>query len=355
MMSFWPRSLAVLCYFVLPAGAAVLRTSRKGKAGRGAESITDFARQQGVAVDLVRIQSFNHGGVQVRGLAVVKDLPENTTVISVPPSGQLGRTTEIVSEFFGPWAPGNDRISGWRLLCALAVERALGERSVWYPYIKHLPSLSDFQRDQLLFAPPKLLQHFSVLPATQKISELRSWLEADIAAWGHWMSITSPDWRNGTDEAAHVRDMRLMASQVRQEDLEWAFGVLTTRAFKKPNVGPVLVPLVDDINTDDISRRNAEWVESQDKLEVRTTRLVLAGEELIMRYTTEEVNGQYAAEWGFLLPGIPTEPLSASNCSTMFPSGTSSSACTPPASETHPQSWCLLENLARKSCQPSKR
>lgn len=326
-----------------------LRTDRTRR-DIGVDNILDFARRQGVEGHLVRIQSFNHGGFQVRGVAAAKDLPANTTVISAPRSGQLGRTSRSVSEFFGPWAPGDDSTSGWRLVCTLAVERALGERSIWYPYIKHLPSFSDFQNGQLLFARTEVLHQFAALDAVQKVSQLRSWLEADIVAWGHWMNITSPDWRNGTDESAHVRDMRLISTDVSREDIEWAFAVLTTRAFKKPSVGPILVPLVDDINTDVVSRRNAEWVENGEKFEVRTTRGVVAGEELLMRYTSENDNGQYAAEWGFLLNGVPAQRLSASSCGTLLHNHTSSPSAAP-ASEKQPQIRRLLQNLVQQSCQ----
>jgi hypothetical protein len=347
------KPLAILCYLAL-SGHVALRTSKKPRSNRGEDGIIDFARQHGAAVNFVRIQNFNHGGTQVRGLEVIEDLPENTTVISVPPHGQFGRTSPTVSEFFGPWAPGDEEVSGWRLVCTLAVEHALGERSMWFPYIQHLPSLSDFRKGQLLWARSEVLHHFSALPAADKVSQLHTWLEGDIAAWDHWMSITSPDWQNGTDESAHVRDMRLMASNVSRADLEWAYSVVTTRALKKPGVGVTLVPLVDDINTDVASRRNAEWITTEDKFEVRTTRAVFAGEELLMRYTTELDNNQYAAEWGFLLEDVPAQPLSASTCSSILfrsENRSSLSSCAPPGAEAQPQIWCLLENLARESCE----
>lgn len=349
-MSLWPKPLTVFVYLALFLYVFAVRTSKKVSADRGVASIVEFARQQGAIADFISVQSFNHGGHQVRGLAAIKDLPENTTIISVPANGQLGRTTQIISEFFGPWAPGDEETSGWRLVCALAVERALGKRSVWYPYIKHLPSYGDFQQGQLLWARSELLHHFSTLAVTNKVSQLRTWLEADIAAWSHWMNITSLDWRNGTDESAHVRAMRLAASQVSQEDIEWAFGVLTTRAFQKPGVGPILVPLVDDINTDVTSKCNAKWLDGGEKFEVRTTRRVLAGEELIMKYATKEDNSRYAAEWGFLLTGVPSQSTDSGR-STLLCNNISSLPCMPPSSETQPQIWCLLENLARQSCQ----
>jgi len=233
----------------------------------------------------------DYGGVPVRGVTMTSALHLGDTLIVVP-----RRLWIYVANFPSFQAsPGPTKASSadadlLRLAGALATETQKGDDSFWAPYLRQLPTLSDFHAFHPQLADAPLLTDFGalrVMRLAQAMNGIDARLKRLFEAWreepGHPDEIDSLTWK----------DMRQALVRIRSRQIDVEDGT------------SALVPGVDSMNTLPGGRVNTKWSSRRSGFAVSAARRLNGSEEVFIDYCSECDNSRLLSRWGVYFEGNP--------------------------------------------------
>lgn len=320
----------------------------------------------------VRVASFVHGDVEVRGVAASKEFKKGESVLTVPADMTLSKENPVLRRFFGN-INLQDPDSTYRLVSFLAVEKQLGSQSPWARFFEHLPSADDFQKNHPLWGEKALLEKFVPIPLLHEIHDYQKMFKEDWRVWKRFVKAVNQKPALFVDEKGlpnHVHLLRQAVPNVTKDDLFWAFTVVLSRGFESAH-GTALAPVADDFNTDLATRQNAQWhAKPGGSIEVVTTHDVKQGDEILINYASKPIdNAKFAAVWGFDIANnnVGVSRLGYEDCQALEdklvwkakktalrtgrPAPTQKlGACVAPAAEKQPGTYCTLLAVAKEHC-----
>lgn len=208
----------------------------------------------------------------------------------------------------------------------LARELRNGDASLWAPWLRLLPTLDDLRSSLPSFAGPSVLADFGALPMLRVLGAAKAKRTEDLLECFKAMQRTpqSP------------------LTNLTSDDLLLALGLKASRKHKVLAAAP-LFPGLDLFNTAELHRLNTEVKIKDDVVELRTSRLVQAGNELYARYHSRMDNEFMLFSWGVFFEENPNElnTLERVECT---PSGSLGSRANPVASSLLETTITMLED-----------
>lgn len=171
-----------------------------------------------------------------------------------------------------------------KLAAALASETKKGSRSTWEPYLRRLPTRSDFHAFHPQLADTQLLSDFGALRTARLMHTLRGVDKRLSETFALWQKV-------------HARPREI--DRLEWDDIHEALMRLRTRRFSVEGGQSALIPGVDLMNTAVGTRLNTRWVPDWESgFAVSTTRPLNNSEELFLDYCSDCDNNKLVATWG---------------------------------------------------------
>eukprot|EP00930_Biecheleria_cincta_P085413 TRINITY_DN74802_c0_g1_i1.p1 TRINITY_DN74802_c0_g1~~TRINITY_DN74802_c0_g1_i1.p1 ORF type:complete len:361 (+),score=24.55 TRINITY_DN74802_c0_g1_i1:55-1137(+) len=259
----------------------------------------------GECLESIRPSYFVHAGVLVRGVAATRDIPAGTAIFKIPQAVILHKShpTVLGSNLLNRIQLGSDILRKprtafheWALPIFLAEQRLLGEESFWWPMIRALPALDDYEKDHCLCAHCELLSCFVSLPLVGNLQREQKHMHE---AWQHVLQHA------GTIEVyKRTGDVIRMSWR----DFQWSCLVWRSRAFGCRRNGCALVPILDLINAG-MAQSNMCHTRGPDfKTYAKDDCSICVESEVLHSYqaSSKKNNEHFARTYGFVLQGNPS-------------------------------------------------
>lgn len=250
--------------------------------------------QDGIQSDLTP-----HGGAMIRGLVLHSSNFMGSTLLQIPRDLwlTLGFWPDLAAATLVHHSACSDlsesQVKRLKFASGLAVETQKGDASKHATYLRNLPPLSEYRSFHPSFMNAALQEDFRSLP-TVHFARTTQQDEAEMKlcfqAWNH--EANSP------------------VQNVKWEDIELGLSHLRNRGFIVER-DPILVPVVDLINTERSDLTNADVQFNSDMVSLVVNSVWLSsGQELLFGYCNTCDNNMMLSQWGVYLEGN-TNPLPA--------------------------------------------
>jgi len=269
----------------------------------------------------LRANLTHHGGALIRGIVAEGQLHPAEVLLSVPKrlwlsADKFPEVMEADLSKFEHCHLDKTTIRFLKLSTGIAREVKRGNSSFWFPYLKTLPTLSDFESFHPRLAGQDILSDFWALPIAKEITGQQQDDNEASQCFQRWQQ-----------EAPADDIVRKLSWRDVEQSLFWC----RTRCNNVGDHEPALMPGFDLINTEKQSLLNADWQvpkqETQDFiLSVGGHSMVQPGEELLEPYCRGCDNSKILLRWGAYLEDNPvtldneqimTAPGDPANCTTL--------------------------------------
>lgn len=262
----------------------------------------------------LRTQATRHGGISVRGVVSIADLPAHEPLLYIP--RKLWFTLDKFPEIQNSQLPSSADISNVVLLkvaVALALEVKKGKASFFASYLSSLPALADFQSFHPTFSGEDIVSDFEELPAVGASRFVAQEDAATMTMFEEWQSVSGAS-------SSCVPGLTALAWEEVLQGIAW----FRTRAFliNASSHEAALIPGADFLNTARQSSLNTDWAlpvssarASSDSFTLRADIPVEAGVELFDRYCYKCDNDMMLSVWGLYLEDNPVRSTDIVDCS----------------------------------------
>jgi len=241
----------------------------------------------------------SHGGAMIRGLVLDSGSFMGTTLLEIPRALwlELRFWPHLEQKSLAHHSTCSDlsdsEVHRLKFASGLAIESRKGNASEHNVYLRHLPTLSEYQSFHPSFMNPRLQQDFCSMP----VVEFAQKAQADEAR----MKACFLDWKS--EPQSSVKD-------VNWDEISSGLSHLRNRGFIVEK-NPLMIPIVDLINTEQSDAVNADVNFNMDVVSlVVSSTWVESGQELLYGYCTTCDNNIMLSQWGVFLEGN-TNPLPA--------------------------------------------
>eukprot|EP00928_Gymnodinium_smaydae_P054114 TRINITY_DN37943_c0_g1_i1.p1 TRINITY_DN37943_c0_g1~~TRINITY_DN37943_c0_g1_i1.p1 ORF type:complete len:528 (+),score=56.47 TRINITY_DN37943_c0_g1_i1:227-1585(+) len=231
-----------------------------------------------------------HGDIAVYGVVATKPLPKGTVLARLPRAlllsvGGGGNSADVKAVATSTLPRGNGcdltELNDLKLAAVVALEFARGNASLYAPYMRMLPDMNDFRTFHPSLAEDAVVADYRELPVVQvyrkAFLEKNNLLMRCFEAWQrtHDSPVASLTW----------------------DQIEHANYLLKTRAYRV-SAQPMLVPILDFLNTAPAASTNVRWAFNGNILEIQSTKAIAAGDELFLSYCETCDNEEMVGHWG---------------------------------------------------------
>jgi len=264
------------------------------------QDLIQWMEQHGANISKrITVNSFQHGGISIRGLASSTDISENDTLIQVPKRLwiRMGNYPEIKSADLSRIPACQELGESFREVllksAALALETKKGEASFYSPFLAYLPTLDEYRSFLPDMASDSIMREFRTFHFVRhKLGTWRFELKTMKLCFEAWKrKPTAPVGLSALDWAT---------------DMELARARLQTRGYNGEELGLVMVPLVDLANAR-VGTENARWSFEDDVFTVKSSCGIRAGSEVYEVYAKEDDNAELVYSWGMYFETNPTQ------------------------------------------------
>lgn len=235
----------------------------------------------------VSVQTFERGG---RGLAANKEISAGDALIALPKHCHLTYDNSSDPRLLHHIRKVPDELWGAKLALQLLNQRVRGDQSPFGRYIAALPRAI---HGLPMFFDGNTVQSLEYPPVIEQVKKRCRWLIEFTAS-----NSSLSDAFDGVDIDANA--------------LGWAFGVVTSRAFRTrgPHHPAAMLPLIDMANHS--FKPNATVIPLASKpstLILRASEPISAGSEIVLSYGNLQ-NDFFLMDYGFVVPDNPFETVS---------------------------------------------
>jgi len=270
------------------------------------DQMVSWMRDNGGQVhQAIEFKSMKHGGFNVHGAVTKEDLPRGSVIVQAPQKMWLGTDTlqhVPLSLLDGVHDCNTEDPGDMTFGIALALEAKKGNGSFFQPMLRAFPTLADFHQYYPVLAENDVLADFGELPI---LRHLHLGHQADITTMAKCF--------NALQAAEHSKDFLKPLSL---DDFLLARYILRTRAMDV-SVGAIPA-MFDAFNTATNGKANVMGgYKAEDLFQIRTTRPVPAGTELVHVYCPDCDNEMLLTGWGVYAEDTPVllNDLMSVNCS----------------------------------------
>jgi hypothetical protein len=249
---------------------------------------------------------FQHGDANVRGVVAASEVSKDTNVMVIPK--RLWLEPSNYPEFVNSQLPSSCDVGGsyWekelKFSAGIASEAQKGQSSFYYPYLKNLPSMADFESFVPWTMDQDVQSDFAALPLISDVRDVQSHFQKMQRCFDAWAQAS-----------------RSPAKTVTWEQTLLAMFWLRTRSYTLwggDEANNVMIPGVDMVNTVEGSDLNVDYNVSEDGFTMMTyNHPISSGGELVENYCSNCTNAKMVWLWGVYLERNPfTIPSDAKSC-----------------------------------------
>lgn len=242
--------------------------------------------------DNIQSDLTSHGGAMIRGLVLHAGAYMGSTLIEIPRDLwlHLNFWPDLERASLAHHPPCNDltktEVHRLKFAAGLAIESIKGAASEHALYLKHLPPADEYRSFHPSFMSSGLQEDFRSLPTVdlaRKMQEDEARMNSCLQSWKH--------------------DLHSPVRNIQWNDIEVGLSHLRNRGFIVEE-DPIMVPVVDLVNTERSDLVNAEVQFNMDAVSlVVNSMYVGGGQEVLYGYCTYCDNEQMLTQWGVYLEG----------------------------------------------------